>query len=1020
MQEDRQPAPVKRSKWRTFGFVTFITVKWMVYFLIFIGLLAGGAVTGYVAANVKSEEIRPRTIIEEKVGENAITGFVYFNDETLVGQLRTSEDRMIITYDDLPPQVINAVLGIEDNNFMEHKGVDISGLGRAVKQKLLNEDTQTGGSTLTQQLARRVFLSLDKTDSRKIKEIFLALRMERYLTKPEILVAYLNKVPFGNGSSGYNLFGIKAAAKGIFNITDLKQLNIAQSAYLAGLPQRPSAYTAYTGKGQFNEKGFELALGRQKTVLKRMFETGRITQQEHDEALKFDIRKTLAAPSEKAYTTYPYLMLEAERQAAEIMLMQQDPSLTKADLSKKENAALIEEARDHLLRGGYHVYTTIDKDIYKLMRDIGSNEENFSPYSEEKGLEQIAAVMIDHKTGAIVGMLEGRDFYEEQLNYATQMTRQPGSTMKTIAAYLPAIEQGIIQPASIIDDAPMVMKDAQKGFHIPMNVTKKFAGLVTAREALNRSLNLPALKIFNEEVKIENAWEFVKKLGITTLQPEDSYAQTGVIGGLSKGVSVEELTNAYGSIPNKGVFNDAYMISRITDAEGKIVYEHKFEPKRVFSEQSAFLMTDMLRTVISDKSGSGYKLTSQFDKYGKIPIAGKTGSTQNYGDVWFMGFSPDITLGVWAGYEEQINYLSEKGKTRARSIWALIMNKLTDTKPELFVTDSFERPEGIVKATVSSASGLLPSQLTKDAGMLVTDWFNKKYIPKKVDDSLVKMAYISYNGVNYVPNPATPLDMVKEQIVIKRKKPLDALMDEIKAAQEKLPAKSRRPMEIYLPADAANNAPSKTDPRVDDGAAPPPPASVKMQEINGQLVFTFSDSTAADVVGYRVYKSVNQGAYAKEGSSIIVGDEKKVKFAFSSSQSYSVYVTAVDVAGKESAPSQIMQYGSTPIIPDVPGAGNGAGGNESGTTAVPAAPTGLQAEKTDVSVRLSWTPNSVSDQVTQYHIYFSPASDGQYTKIAFTEETSYEYVAPLITGTFYITSENGSGQSTASSTVTVK
>lgn len=156
------------------------------------------------------------------------------------------------------------------------------------------------------------------------------------MTKKEILAAYLNKVPFGNGNSGYNLFGIKAASKGIFNITDLNQLNIAQSAYLAGLPQRPSAYTAYTGKGQFNQAGFDLALGRQRTVLKRMFETGRITQQEYDEALKFDIRKTLAEPSEKAYTTYPYLMLEAERQAAEIMLMEQDSKLTKADLRKKK------------------------------------------------------------------------------------------------------------------------------------------------------------------------------------------------------------------------------------------------------------------------------------------------------------------------------------------------------------------------------------------------------------------------------------------------------------------------------------------------------------------------------------------------------------------------------------------------------------------------------------------------------------------------------------------------------------
>ncbi len=1019
MQEEHQssPTPPKSSGWRTFGLVTFITVKWVIYFGIFFGLLIGGALTGYVAALVKGEEIRPRTVIEEKVGENAITGFVYFNDETLVGQLRTSEDRMIITYDDLPPQVINAVLGIEDNNFYEHNGVDINGLGRAIKQKLLNEDTQTGGSTLTQQLARRVFLSLDKTDSRKIKEIFLSLRMERYLTKEEILTAYLNKVPFGNGSTGYNLFGIKAAAKGIFNITDLNQLNLAQAAYLAGLPQRPSAYTAFNGKGEFNEAGFKLAMGRLKTVLMRMHETGRITEQEYDEALAFDIRSTLAEPSEKAYTTYPYLMLEAERQAAEVLLLQQDPSLNKEDLRKKENAPLIEEARDQLLRGGYHVYTTIDKDIYQLMREIGTNADNFSPYSEEKGLEQIAAIMLDHKTGAILGMLEGRDFYEEQLNYATQMTRQPGSTMKTLAAYLPGIEMGIIQPASIIDDAPIVMKDGQKGFHIPMNVNRKFAGLVTAREALNRSLNLPALKIFNEEVKIENAWDFVKKLGITTLQPEDAYSQTGVIGGLRIGVSVEELTNAYGAIPNKGVFNDAYMIQRITDANGKIVYEHKMEPQQVFSEQSAFLMTDMLRTVISDRSGSGNKLTSQFDKYGKIPIAGKTGSTQSYGDVWFMGFTPEVTLGVWSGYEEQINSLSEAGKARARSIWALIMNKVTDVKPEMFVAKEFERPEGIVKATVSSASGLLPSQLTKSAGMLVTDWFNKKDIPKKTDDTLVSMNIITVNGVNYIPNAATPADMLQQKVLIKRKKPLDALMEEIQAAQAKLPAGSRRAMSVYLPADAANNAPSKTDPRGDDGAAPAPPAGSKLAANGNALTVSFSDSPSQDVVGYRLYRSLNQGPFEKIGSSIVTGAGNAFNIqAAGGAASY--YVAAVDVVGRESTGNQVLAFGATPT-PETPSSSGGS--EQSGeATAAPSSPSGVKAQKTDLSVRLTWSANAASDNVKQYHIYYSPGNDGQYSRIASTTDTRFEYVAPLVTGAFFVSAENAKGESNPSAMVTVK
>ncbi|MBW7474207.1 transglycosylase domain-containing protein [Paenibacillus oenotherae] len=1033
MDQDRDLNKNGYSRWRTFGLVSYITVKWIVIFAVMFGLFIGGIMTGYVASFVTDEPIRSRAEIESKINENAITGFVYFNDgQTPVGQLRTEEDRRLIKYEDLPQHVINAVLAIEDNNFESHIGVDMNGLGRAAKQKLFNEDTQTGGSTLTQQLARRVFLSLDKTDSRKVKEIFLSLRLERFLTKKQILTAYLNKVPFGTGANGYNLFGIKAAAKGIFNVNDLNQLNIAQAAYLAGLPQRPSAYTAFTSKGKFNEKGFKLAVERQQNVLKRMLDTGRISRSQYDEALQFDISGSLAKPSEKAYSTFPYLMLEAERQAAEILLMQKDTTLTLADMRKKETAPLIEEAREHLLRGGYHIYTTIDKRIYNMMKKIGSDENNFTPRSEEKGIEQIAAIMLDHKTGAILSMLEGRDFYEEQMNHATQMTRQPGSTMKPIAAYLPAIESGLVQPGSIIDDAPMVFKDGQKGFHIPMNSNKKFYGLVTAREALNRSLNLPALKVFNEMVKIEEAWKFTRKLGITTLQPEDDGAQTGVIGGLSKGVTVEELTNAYGSIANKGILNDAYMISKITDGEGNIVYEHKSKPLRVFSEQTAFLMTDMLRTVISDGSGTGHAIASQFKKYGEIPIVGKTGSTQSYGDVWFMGYTPDITLGVWAGYEKQAHTLSKNGRTRARSIWTMIMNEVTAERAELFPTKKFEMPSGIVKATVSSVSGKLPSSLTRQMGMSVTDWFNKKYLPKKQDDALVKVAYITYNGINYLPHESTPSDMLKEQIVIKREKPLDELMEEIAAAQSKLPGSSRRAMSAYLPADAGRDAPSKLDPRVDDGAAPSAPSNVRLETISSNRAYriTFSASKQKDVAGYRLYRSVNGASYTVSGAPVLAGDDTKFTVHLGAAGTYSYYVTAVDIGGHESSPSATVTIGGnnagTATPPGTNGSTTGQQGEGNGEVipnpgeldlTVPSAPWDVKTEASGVGIKLSWVANAVSEQVTGYNIYYQSAADNDFQLIGSSATSEYE--SPQSAGSFRVTAVNEAGESPFSVTVQV-
>lgn len=1045
MQEEQQSQPLPYGKWRWFVLISFLTFKWIILFIILGGLLAGGVVAGYVAANVKDEEIRSQSFIQSKVAEYSMTGYVYFNDDTLVGQLRTDEDRIVVTYDEIPQSVIDALVATEDSHFFEHMGVDAYGLGRAVKEKLFNEDTQTGGSTITQQLARRVFLSLDRTDSRKIKEIFLSLRMERYLKKEEIITAYLNKMPFGNGSNGYQVFGIKAAAKGIFGIEDLSKLNIAQSAYLAGLPQLPSTYTAFNGSGQRNEKGIENAIKRQGTVLSRMLENSKITQAQYEEALNFDIRGSISQPTEKAYNTYPFLMLEAEREAAKVLLLQQNTELTAADLKKEENTALVENAREELLRGGYHVYTTINKDVYNIMREIGSNPDNFTPDSAEKGIEQVGAILIDHHTGAILGMLEGRDFYEEQLNHATQMVRQPGSTMKTIAAYLPAIEKGLIQPASIIDDAPLILQDGQKGYHLPLNSNRKFYGLVTARNALNRSLNIPALKIYNEDLTIPVALDFVKELGITTIAESDYGAKTGVIGGLLNGVTVEELTNAYGSIANQGVLNDAYIIQKITDANGKIVYEHKETPKRVFSEQTAFLMTDMLRTVIADGAGTAHALANQLKAYRSIDFAGKTGSTQSYGDVWFVGYSPDVTLGVWSGYEKPAHSLSTAGRTRARTVWGQIMNELTEKQPDLFQNKEFTQPEDIVRSTVSSTSGLLPSSLNRSAGLVVTDWFNKQFVPKKVDDTLVNMSIVVVDGINYVPNPLTPEDMLQKKLVIKRKAPLDQLMLDIKEAQSKLPASSRRDLSVYVPADAGMDGPSITDPRVDDGAIPDAPQNVRLSGGNGSYTLTFSNSSAKDVVGYRVYRSVNNSSFEKYGDSILYQKDGGYSVNVQANTlSYTrFYVVAVDVVGKQSNASLTVEAGiftqqpgiddeGNPFEPSNPGNGNGNNGNGNGNgngnngngstnngngsiTTAPSAPTSVHGEYSGLNYVISWASNAVSDQVTTYHVYYSANNDSYYQLLGSTSATSYEHSSVQPGGSYVITAENQAGISEYSS-----
>lgn len=1020
----------KRSwVWTTFG--------WLVL-LGFAGILfAGGAVFGYVSSIVKDDPVRSRADIEAKINHNEMTGFAYFRDGTPIGQLRSEEDRRPVAYKEIPATVIDAVIAIEDNHFRDHMGVDFKGTLRAIKQRLLKEDIQTGGSTLTQQLARRVFLNLDRTDNRKVKEILLALRLERFLSKEEILTAYLNKVPFGNGANGYQVYGIKAAAKGIFNVSKLEELNIAQAAYLAGLPQLPSSYSAFNGKGEFNEEAFGRAVKRQHLVLERMLEEKKITNAQYQEALAFNIKSSLAKSTKKAYETFPYLMMETERQGAAVIAMMRNPDVPKEELMG--NSQLMEEARQELLTGGYRVYTTIDKQVYNSMHKVSDNGENFSPYSKTKGLEQVAAMMIDNETGAILGMIEGRDFYTEQMNYATQMKRQPGSTMKPIAAYLPALEEGLIQPASIIDDSPMILRDYSKGYHIPVNSSGGYKGLVTARTALNESRNVPALRVFNETLGIEKAWNFTKKLGITTIEEQDYGAKTGVLGGLKYGVTVEELTNAYSSIANGGEFNDAYMIAKIADSKGEIIYKHEHEPKRVFSKQTAYLMTDMLRTVIKD--GTGKSIKSDFKKYGTIPVVGKTGTTQNYADVWFMGYSPDVTLGVWIGYKEPVNTLSDDGKSRARKIWALIMNEVSDSDKELFASTQFEKPDGIVSKTVSGYSGKLPTALTQQAGRMVTDIFNEKYVPTEPDDVLIRAKYVTYEGVNYIPHEATPSDMVREKVVMRRARSIKELTDELQKAFSVM--KEHKSLSFYLPKDAGEDAPSKTDPRQDDGSAPAPPGNVRISGGDGAATITFNKNAENDVVGYRLYRSMDGKQFQSTGRTALTGDVTSISDPGSSGSPYSYYVTAVDVAGHESGPSAVVtNSGYSPPLEDIdlpedgisqPGENEGnpedlsgdelapwgipGGEEDDASLPVPSAPSRVRVNNNENGLTISWEANAGADHVTNYNVYLSDSENGSFSKLSSIEGTKFTFKTDSSSGWIRVTAVNASGESSPSRTV---
>ncbi len=888
---------------------TIQVIKWFSLFILMVLFLGFGMVYGYVSSLVEGEPIRSNKEIREAITDNPITGHVYFNNQTEIGRLTSGEDRMLTEIEEIPEQVIDAVIATEDNNFYVHHGMDVKGTLRAIKQQIWNEETQTGGSTITQQLSRQVFLNLDQTFERKAAEIALALRMERTVSKDDILLAYLTHIYFGKGSGGNNLYGVKSAAKGIFDIDDLHQLHIAQAAYLIGLPQQPNAFSAFDNNGEINTEALNKAIDRQRFVLLRMLEEKKITKDQYEESLKYDIKAALSQSKPIANNAYPFLMMDVERRAIEIIVKLDHPNVVKGDGNYN---TLWDEARVKLNRMGYRIHTTIDPLIYKEMNVIAQNKENFSGEDPEKGLEQVGAIMIDNQSGAIISMIEGRDFQVEQLNHATQMVRQPGSAMKPIAAYLPALEAGIIQPASIIDDVPIVL-ESTGGAHIPENWDGKFHGLITAREALAKSYNIPALKLFNDQVGIEDAWTFAKKLGITTITEQDKLAKTGVIGGLAYGVSVEELTNAYATVANQGFYNQTYLIARIEDAAGKLIYEHKPKPTAVFSEQTAYLMTDMMKTVV--KSGTAADLKKYYEHYDQAPFVGKTGSTQNNADAWFVGYTPDVTVGVWAGYDQPIHKLSSSGcsKTagcgtlRAKKIWAHIMDAAMSKQQDLFSTKEFAEPDHIVTETVSIYSGHLPTQELIDRKDVVKDIFNKAYVPTVIDDIAGMTNYVMYKGSSYLANPKTPEDMLSRKFMVRREKSISEIIQEVKEGLERAPAGDRKAISHYYPADTKLDGPTENDPRTDDGSSPSKPRALQLNKDNDTITISFPLNQEDDVIGYRLYGSNDGENFALiQGKPVSSQDEAQFSLASSQDGNYYMFViTAVDVVGNESEISEI-------------------------------------------------------------------------------------------------------------------
>lgn len=902
---------IQRTSRITYGVIWNV----ILFFLLvgFIGMFfVGGVGAGYFASLVKDEEIRDYETMAQDIYDYAETSRIYFANEEYLGEINAELHRDETTLDQIAPHLLDAVIATEDEYFKEHEGVVPKAILRAILQEVTNASTQTGGSTLTQRLIKNQILTNEVSFERKAKEILLAMRLERFFEKEEILEAYLNIVPYGRDSSGRNIAGIQTAAQGIFGI-DASDVNLAQAAYLAGLPQSPSAYTPFAnGGGLKSEEGIQPGLNRMTTVLNRMYEMKYITKEQYEEALAYDLVADFKEEEQLPYEEYPVLTFELEGRAIEVLrnIFLKEDGYTSEDV--QNNPDLVSEYQTKAARAlqveGYEIHSTIDKEIYDAFQEIGRNFPNYgsdtlttyeTPDGEKVEVQQQvqgAAMMIENSTGRIISFFGNRDpSIEEHFNYATSATRSNGSAMKPILVYGPALEEGLIQPGTPIADVYLTVPDGS-GVKEIRNISRTHHGLLPARTNLAKSYNIPAVRTYLSLMDINPVDKYLRKMGITSLGDDEYKNASLALGGTSHGISIEENTNAFSTVANGGQFADAYMIEKITTKDGEVVYEHKPEPVEVFSPQTSYLLTDMMRDVVSN--GTASSLRSML-KYPTVDWAGKTGTSQETYDVHFVASNPNITFGTWMGYRinDSLEHLTHS--TRNLTFWSELINAASDIRPELVApAHAFQQPEGIVSRSYCAISGKLPSDLCAKAGLVKTDLFNAKFVPTQVDNSLTTGNHLIVNGKAIMAGPNTPGEFTKGNGLMfnpefLRERGYDKLPD----ITQIIPKNEDRSKweKIGFPGTSFGGTIS------DDGQAPAAPTSLKASD----STLTWSASSSNDVVGYRIYKAAKPGDNFSR-----VGNIASTEYKINGDGVY--HVKAVDYFGKESAASSTVVIGETP------------------------------------------------------------------------------------------------------------
>lgn len=835
-------------------------------------VFASSVGAGYFASLVAKEPLRSKDEMRDEILTYEETSEIYLANNVYLGKVNADLERTEIKLEDVSPYVIDAVFATEDEYFEMHPGIVPKAVFRGIFQDVTNSASQTGGSTLTQQLIKLQILTNEVSYERKAKEILLAMRLEQFMDKDEILEAYLNVIPYGRNANGDNIAGIEAAAEGIFNVK-AKDLNLPQAAFISGIPQAPFAYTPFynLGRGLKEPEYLEPGINRMKTVLFRMKETGYITEKEYEEAMAYDITKDFRERMPRANERYPYLTQEIQNRTVEVLMdiFAEEDGIDAERLQSEEKLKEKYEmiAKRAMTTNGYRIHTTVNKELYDGLNEVAENFEHYGYTYTEKSTDsetgeeiitkdpvQVGGMMIENKTGKVLAFVGGRDYEISNVNYATQGFRSNGSTMKPLAVYAPAIEYGKIGAGSPVVD----VKFNYRGWKPNNFQAGQELGIIPARQALATSQNLATVRLYRDILDRNPVEEYISKLGFSRLHEEDYTNLAFSIGAMKNGTSVEENTNAFSTFANGGQYIQSYMIEKIEDMDGNLVYQHEIAPVDVFSPQTAYIMSDMLRDVTKIGTATMMKRNLNFG----IDIAAKTGTTNEYKDAWLVGYNPNVSLGVWIGYKDtkkglypanlRNSYLQPS--QRVNLLFARLMNKANATTPELVgAKDTFQRPKGVVSRSFCGISGLALSKICSSAGLGKSDLFNANvFVPSKADDSIISGSYVSVKGAKYLALPNTPAEFIVQGGTGVNEAFIKRMLGPLGGDASKLfPPNS--PFASNVISGAVFNA---------DGANP---AGVSVT-LNGSTI-TWSESPSNDVIGYYVYRDGAKVGTIRDGES---------------------------------------------------------------------------------------------------------------------------------------------------------